>query len=110
MHGKTSNIVRIGFEERHLFVGVVIEDAQLEVIRAGNEPVLASDKFDTAHWDLWDLERFDDGASLVVVDVDGTVVEPSKQPWFCWVEFDAFHAVRTRKELFLKQFECGYWI
>jgi hypothetical protein len=83
---------------------------QMEVVRAGDQRVLASDKFATAHWDLCDLEHCDDGASLVVVDVDGAVVEPSKQPWSCWVEIDAFHAVRTRKELFLKQFECGYWI
>ena len=95
MHGKTSNIVRMGFEGRHLFMGVVVEDAQLEVVRAGDEPVLARNKFDTAHWDLRDLERFDDGASLVVVDVDGAIVQPSEQPWFCWVEIDAFHAVRA---------------
>lgn len=78
MHGETSNVIWMGFEGRHLFVGVVVEDAQLEVVRAGDEPVLARYKFDTSHWDLCDLERFDDGASLVVVDVDGAVVEPSE--------------------------------
>ena len=102
VHGKTSNIVRMGFEGRHFFVGVVVEDAQLEIVRARNEPVLARDKFDTAHWDLCDLERFDDGASLVVVNIDGAVVQPGEQPWFGWMEIDALYAVRARKELFLK--------
>jgi len=51
-------------------------------------------KFDTVHWDLCDFKRLDDGASLVVVDVDGAVVEPSEQPRLGWVEIDALDTVR----------------
>ena len=102
VYSKTSNVVRMSLEGSDLFVGVVVEYSELEVVRASDEPVLPCDELDTAHWDLCDLKRLDNGAGLVVVDIDGAVVEPSEQPWLGWVEIDALDTVRARKEFFLR--------
>lgn len=72
---KASYIVRVGLKRDNLLVGVVIEDAQLEVVRASNEPVFSGDELDTANWDGGDLKGLDECASFVVVDIDGTVVQ-----------------------------------
>lgn len=71
---KASYIVRVGLKCDNLLVGVVIEDAQLEVVRASNEPVFSGNELDTAHRNGGDLKCLDKCASFVVVDVDGTVV------------------------------------
>jgi hypothetical protein len=59
----------------HLFMGVVIEHAQLKVIRTRDKPVLASYEFDTTHRNLCNFECFDNGASFMVVDVDRAIIE-----------------------------------
>ena len=41
------------------FMSVVVEDPQLEVVRASNEPVLARNKADASHRNLCDLEGLD---------------------------------------------------
>ena len=41
VHRKASNIVRMRFERSNLFMGVVVEYPQLEVVGARDEPVLA---------------------------------------------------------------------
>jgi hypothetical protein len=75
MHGETSYIIRVGLERDDLLMRVVIEDAQLEVIRASNKPVFSGNELDTAHRNRRDLESFDKCASFMVVDVDGTIVQ-----------------------------------
>ncbi|KAF5322671.1 hypothetical protein D9619_000088 [Psilocybe cf. subviscida] len=46
--GHASDAVRVGLERGDLFVRGVVEDAQLEVIRASDEPVLARDELDAS--------------------------------------------------------------
>lgn len=72
---------------------VVIENPQLEIIRTSDEPILARDEFDTTYWDFCNLECFDYGACVVVVDVDGAIVESCEKPGFCWVEINALDAI-----------------
>jgi len=64
----------MGLERSDFFVGVVIEHAQLEVVGASDEPVFAGDEFGASHGDFGDFEGFDEGAGVVVVDVDCAVV------------------------------------
>ena len=48
---KASYIVWMCLERDDLLMGVVIEDAQLEVVRAGNKPVFSGDELDAANRD-----------------------------------------------------------
>lgn len=50
--GQTPDIVRMGLEGGYFLVGVVVEYAKLEIVRACDEPVLTGDEFDTPDWDL----------------------------------------------------------
>lgn len=75
VYGETSYIIRVGLERDYLLMRIVIEDAQLEVVRASNKPIFSGNELDTAYRDRGDLESFDECASFVVVDVDGTVVQ-----------------------------------
>lgn len=95
MHRQATNIIRVRLERRDLLMGIVVEYAKLEVVRARNEPVLASNELHTANRNLRDLECLNNGARFVVVDVDGAVVQPGEQPWLRWVKVDAFDAVRA---------------
>lgn len=93
MNGQASDIVRMGLESDNFFMGVVVEDAELVIVGASDEPVFASDEFDAADGDLGDLESFDDVAGVEIVDVNGAVVEAGEEPGLCGVEVDAFDAV-----------------
>ena len=74
-------------------MGVVVEDAKLEVVGAGDKPVLAGNEADAADWDLSDLEGLDHRAGFMVVDVYRAVVETGENPWFGGVKVDAFYAI-----------------
>lgn len=88
MDGQTPYVVRVGLERRDLLVCIVVEDAQLEVVRAGHEPVLARDKTHAAYGHLGDLEGLDERAAVAVVDVHGAVVEAGEQPRLGRVKID----------------------
>jgi len=46
--GETPDVIRMGLEGGYFLVGVVVEDAKLEIVRAGNEPVLTRDELDAS--------------------------------------------------------------
>ena len=50
--GKTSDVVGMSFEGGYFLVGVVVEDAKLEIVRASNEPVLTRDEPNASNGDL----------------------------------------------------------
>ena len=50
--GETPDVVRMSLEGGYFLMGVVVEDAKLEVVRASDEPVLARDKLDASNGDL----------------------------------------------------------
>lgn len=102
MHGETSDIVGVGLKRRDFFVRVVIEDTELEVVGACDEPVLARNELATTHGDLGNLEGLYDGACLVVINVHGAVVEPRQQPWLSGVEVYALDSLGPVKQLPLK--------
>lgn len=93
MYCETPNVVGMCLECRDLFMRVVIEDTQLKVIGARDEPTLSSNESTTPNWDLCDFECFHQGASLVVVYVDGTVIEARQKPWLRGMEINSFNAV-----------------
>jgi hypothetical protein len=75
MHSQATNVVRVCFKRSDFLVSVIIEDAQLEVVRSSNKPVFPSDEFNTPYWDLCDFKCFDNGTSVMIVDINGTIVE-----------------------------------
>jgi hypothetical protein len=75
VYGETSYIIRVGLERDDLLMRIVIEDAQLEVVRASDKPVFSGNELDTTYRNRRDLESLHKCASFVVVDVDGTVVQ-----------------------------------
>jgi hypothetical protein len=52
MYGEASDVVGMGLEGGYFLVGVVVEDAKLEVVRTGDKPVLTGDEFDTSNRDF----------------------------------------------------------
>jgi hypothetical protein len=86
-----------------LFVRIIIEDAQLEVIRTGNEPVLARDEAYTSNGYFRNLEGFHEGTGIGVVDVHAAIVETSEQPRFGRVKVDCFDAIGTLEEFSLRR-------
>jgi hypothetical protein len=102
MDGQAADVIRVGLERMDLLVGVVVEDAELEVVRAGDEPVLAGDEAGAADGDLGDLEGLEDGAGVDVVDLDGAVVEAGEQPGLGRVEVDVLDAIGAREQLALR--------
>lgn len=71
---EASNIIRMGLERGDLLVRVVVEDPKLEIIRAGDKPVLTRDEAAAADGNLRYLERFNESARLVVIDVHSAII------------------------------------
>ena len=93
VNSQIPNVVWMGLKGCDLFVCVAIEDTQLEVVGAGHEPVLAGNEADAADRDLSDLERLDQRASIVVVDINSAIVETGKDPGLSGMEVDALNAI-----------------
>jgi hypothetical protein len=77
MNGETPYIVRMCLECYDLFMCIVIEDAQLKVVGACNEPALPSDESTAPDWDLGDFECLHQCSRLVIVYVDRAIIETS---------------------------------
>lgn len=78
---------------RNLLVCVVVEDSQLEVVRARDKPVLPWNKSCTSYRHLRDLERLHNDPCVNIVDVDRAVVETGEYPGFRGVEVDILDTV-----------------
>ena len=52
VNSEASDVVRMSLEGRHFLVGVVVEDAKLEIVRASDEPVFTGDELDASDGDL----------------------------------------------------------
>jgi hypothetical protein len=89
----------VGLECRDFFVCVVIEDAELEIVGACDEPVLARNKFAAPNRNLGNLERLDNGACIMVIYVYGAVVEAGQEPWLGGVKVDAFDSLGPVEQL-----------
>lgn len=62
VHGDTADVVWVRLEVGDFLRGVVVEDAELEVVAAADDPVLAGDEAASAHGDVGQLEGLDDAA------------------------------------------------
>jgi hypothetical protein len=82
MHAYCSNVIRVCFKRRDLFCSIVIEDAELKVIGASDDPVLASDEAAGADGYVGYLKGFDSGAGFVGPNVNMARVERGEDPWF----------------------------
>ncbi len=102
MDSNGSDIIGMRLEAGDLLAGVVVVDAELEVIAATDDPILAGDEAAGAHGDVGELEGLDDALRFVGPDVDVAAVEGGEDPWFCWVEVDAFDSLAAGEELALQ--------
>ena len=58
MYGNTSDIVRVSLEHVHALECIIVEYADLHVVRARDDPIFAGHEFTRPHWWLADLKRF----------------------------------------------------
>lgn len=65
MHSNGANIVWMCLKGCHLFRGVIIVNAQLEIIGTGDNPILPCDKATSTDGDVGELKRLDDGLGYV---------------------------------------------
>ena len=93
MDSQATNVIGVSFERRDFFVGVVVEDSQLEVVRARDKPVLPWNESYTSYGDLGNFKGFYDCSCFMVVDVDGAVVETGEHPRLRGVEVDTLDTV-----------------
>ena len=93
MNSQTSDVIWVRLERSDLLVRVVVEDAELEVVGAGNEPVLAGDEADAADRYFCDLKGLNQRACFVVVDVDRAIVKTGEDPRLGGGEVNALNAI-----------------
>ena len=103
MHSEASNVIGVRLKGDDFFVCIIIEDAQLEIVRAGDEPVLPRYESYTSHGYLRDLECLDQSARVMVVDIYAAIIQTSEKPGFCRMKVDCFDAVRALEELSLQK-------
>lgn len=65
MYNESTNVIGVGFKRSDLLGGVIVVDAQLEIIAAANDPVLPGNEATSANRDVGELESFDDGLRLI---------------------------------------------
>jgi Ethanolamine utilization protein EutJ (predicted chaperonin) len=70
---ETADVVGVRLERRDLLAGRDVVHAELEVVRARDEPVLASNVLDATDGHVGDFERLDVGLRLIVPDLDLTI-------------------------------------
>ena len=74
MYGEATDVVGVCLERGDLFMCVVVEGAQVEIIRASNEPLFPRDKVDASYRNLGHFESLDESARFGIVDVYDAVV------------------------------------
>jgi len=67
MDGNRPDIVRVCFEGCDLLGGIVVVDAQLEVVRTADDPVLAGNETTGSDRDIGELERFNNRLRVSLV-------------------------------------------
>ena len=101
MHGEAADVVWVRLKRNDLFMRVVVEHAQLEIVRTGNEPILARDKTHTSYGYFCDFECLYERARFKVVGVYTPIVQSSKEPGFSRVKVDRLDAIRALEKLSL---------
>ena len=61
MDDERANVVRVRLERRDLFRGVVVVDAELEVVGTAGDSVLAGNEAPCPEGDIGEFECFDNG-------------------------------------------------
>ena len=70
VNGDGSDVVGVGLEGGDLLGGIIIVDAQLEVVGAADDPVLSGDETAGSDRDVGQLKCLDDLLRLVAPDID----------------------------------------
>ncbi len=65
MDNNGADVVGVGFEGCDFFGGVVVVDAELEVVASADDPVFAGDEAAGADGDVGEFEGFDDLLNIV---------------------------------------------
>ena len=93
MNCQASNVIGVPFERRDSFVGVVVENTDLEVVGARHEPILARYESHATNGYFCDLECLDQCARFKLIDVNRAIVETGENPGLGRVEVDTFDAI-----------------
>lgn len=97
MNRQASNVVRMGLKRSNFLHCIIVENAQLEVIRSSHKPVLSCNELDTAHRHFRDFKRLHNGTRLMVIYVDRAIIKTGEQPWFCWMKVDTLDTIGPRE-------------
>lgn len=126
MNSNGADVVGMRLKGGDLFGRVVVVDSQLEVIGTAHNPVLSCDEATGANRDIGELEGLDDLLRLVRPNVDvsckatesavysghrqqalgndgRTAVQSREDPWFVWMEIDAFYPLTAGIQLALQK-------
>ena len=106
MDNNGANVVGVGFEGGDLLGGVVVVDADLEVIRATDDPILAGNEAPCTNGYIGKFECFDYGLCFVGPYVCMTAVESRQNPGLGRMKVDTFDPLGAGKELSLFMFSC----
>lgn len=101
MDNNCANVVGVGFKGGDLLRGVIVVNADLEVIRATDDPILAGDEAPCTNRYICKFERFDYGLCFVGPYISMTAIESRQNPGLGRVKVDAFDPLRSGKKLSL---------
>lgn len=80
VHKNVSDEVCVIYDRFELLAGVIIVDAELVVVRANNNPLLAGNELCTSDWSVCDFERLDLALLAVVKDDGCSRVQGNQDP------------------------------
>ena len=101
MHRKVPDEVSVLIDDLELLTGVVVVHANLCIISSHYDPLLSRHELSASNRGISDLEGSDLCLLIVVVNYDGTCIEPDKHPWQGGMQLDALDALRPAQELLL---------
>jgi hypothetical protein len=83
MDSYCANVIGVCFKASNLLRSIVVQDAQLKVVRTSDNPILPCDETTSANRYISKLECLNCAACFVGPDVDMATIQSGKDPWFC---------------------------
>ncbi len=82
VYGNRTNVIGVGLEAGDLLGSIVVDNAQLEIVRPSDNPVLPRDEATSSNRDIGQFKGLDGGSCFVGPDVNVAAVKRGKDPWF----------------------------
>jgi len=81
MHCDVSNVICVFIDCLDLFSCVIVKDSQHVVVRANDDPLLASNKLGTTDGRVSDFNRSNLRLRIVIIDHYSTSIKSGEHPW-----------------------------